>query len=191
MKPVSHHIIRWLPHLRRHAHALTGSRERGDSYVMACLSVLVSEPDRVRPDSDVRLGLFKLFHTIWRMVDREYPLTGADPAVDELALCQGLAELPPLSRQILLLTAMEEFSVAETASITGVPTDTVAQALDSARAQVRGRFEYLIPLDFYRQARPRRSVARPSPRQTASRARTAQAPLSEKRPVIRPGSWTS
>src|SRR5258708_33265502 len=124
------------------------------------------------------------------MVARVSPRTGADRAVDALALCQCLAELPPLSRQILLLTAMEEFSVAETASITGVPTDTVAQALDSARAQVRGRFEYLIPLDFYRQARPRPTVARPSPRQTPPRARTAQAPLSEKRPVIRPGHWT-
>ena len=190
MKPVSHHIIRWLPHLRRHAHTLTGSRERGDSYVMACLSVIVSEPERIDPDSDVRFGLFKLFHTIWQMVDRKYPLTGADPAVDDLALCQGLAELPPLSRQILLLTSMEGFSLAETAAITGVAMDVVAQTLETARAQVRGQFEYLIPLDFYRQPRPRRNFARPGARQ-ASRTRTTHAAQTERRNVIRPGAWTT
>src|SRR5579885_1559825 len=119
---------------------------------MACLSVIVSEPGRIPPESDVRLELFKLFHTIWQMVDREYPLTGADPAVDDLALCQGLAELPPLSRQILLLISMEGFSLAETAAIAGVTIDVVARTIESARSQVRGRFEYLIPLDFYRQA---------------------------------------
>jgi hypothetical protein len=190
MKPVSHHIIRWLPHLRRHAHALTGSRECGDSYVMACLSVIVCEPEPVGPDSDVRLGLFKLFHTIWQMIDREYPLTGADPVVDDLALCQGLAELPPLSRQILLLTSMEGFSLAETAAITGVAMDVVARTLEAARVQVRGRFEYLIPLDFYRQAQPRRSFARPGVRQ-AARARTAHTPHAERRNVIRLGTWTT
>ena len=189
MKPVSHHIIRWLPHLRRHAHALTGSRERGDSYVVACLTVIVSEPERVQPDGDVRLSMFKLFHTIWKMVDRECPESDGDPAVDELALCQGLAELPPLSRQILLLASMEGFSIAQTAAITAVPMDTVARTLDSARAQVRGRFEYLVPLDFYRQARPRRTLARPAARQAAGRPRTAQAPQSERRVVVRPASW--
>jgi Sigma-70, region 4 len=168
MKAVSQDIIRWLPHLRRHAHALTGSRERSDSYVMACLSVIVAEPDRLRSDGDVRFGLFQLFHTIWQMIDSEYPACDADPAVGELALCQGLAELPPLNRQILLLHAMEGFSEADTARITSVPLQVVTQALAAARAQIRGRLEYRTPLDFYRQARPRRALRQPARRPVAA-----------------------
>lgn len=165
MKTISHQIIRWLPHLRRHAHALTGSRDRGDSYVMACLSVLAVEPERLPCSGDVRLEVYKLFHTIWQMVDREYPLTDADPEVDELVLCQGLVELPPLCRQILLLVSMEGFSIGETATITGLPKATVAATLDQARAQIHGKLEYIVPLDLYRQPRARRSAQqRPSPR---------------------------
>jgi len=201
MKPLSQTIVRWLPHLRRHAHAFTGSRERGDSYVMACLSVVVTEPDRLPTDGDVRLGLFRLFHTMWRMIDREYPLSDTDPAVDELALCQGLAELPPLSRQVLLLASMEGFSLAEVAEITEAPLDTVERLFDQARAQIRGHLKYLVPLDFYRQARPRRAVGRPGSRATAARSRTSQAASekahTEKRPHPlkrtgnRPGTWPS
>jgi hypothetical protein len=164
MKPISHQIIRWLPHLRRHAHALTGSRSRGDSYVMACLSVLAVEPDRLSETGDVRVELYKLFHTIWQMVDRGYPLTDAEPAVDELVLCEGLAEIQPLGRQILLLVSMEGFSLPETEAITGVPQATIADTLDEARSQIHGRLEYTVPLDMYRQPRARRAVQRPSVR---------------------------
>jgi len=197
MKPLSQTIVRWLPHLRRHAHALTGSRETGDSYVMASLSIIVTEPARLPTEGDVRLGLFKLFHTMWRMIDREYPLSDADPAVDELALCQGLAELPPLSRQVMLLASMEGFSLAETAQITETPLETVERLLAQARAQIRGRLQYLVPLDFYRQARPRRAVGRPSSRAVAARSRAGRAApnlpekRAEKRTATRPGTWSS
>jgi hypothetical protein len=167
MKAISHQIIRWLPHLRRHAHALTGSRTRGDSYVMACLSVLAVEPDRLSDTGDVRVELYKLFHTIWQMVDREYPLTDAEPAVNELVLCEGLAEIPPLCRQILLLVSMEGFSLAETETITGVPQETIAATLDEAREHIRGRLEYTVPVDMYRQPQARRAVQRPSVRRHA------------------------
>lgn len=164
MKAISHQIIRWLPNLRRHAHALTGSRARGDSYVMACLSVLAVEPDRLSDTGNIRVELYKLFHTIWQMVDREYPLTDAEPAVDDLVLCEGLAEIPPLCRQILLLVSMEGFSPAEVETITGVPEETIASTLDDARTQIRGRFEYSVPVDMYRQPQARRAVQRPSTR---------------------------
>jgi hypothetical protein len=174
MNAISHEVIRWLPHLRRHAHALTGSRRRGDSYVMACLSVLAAEPDQLPQSSDIPLGLHKVFHTIWRMVDKEYPLTDADPAVDELVSCKGLAEMPPLCRQILLL-ATDGFSLAETAAITGVPQPKIAAMLVLARTQIRGRLGYVVPLDLYRQPRARRAVGRPSVRRGRGEpARTIQ-----------------
>lgn len=193
MKAISHQIIRWLPHLRRHAHALTGSRDRGDSYVMACLSVLAVEPQRLTSNGDGRVELYQLFHTIWQMVDREYPLTDADPATDELVLCEGLAELPPLCRQILLLVSMEEFSLDETASITGVPKPTVAATLIQARMQIRGRLEYIIPVDVYRQPRARRSLQqRPAPRRQANGSSRAARNVPGDRPAPVPAwSWTS
>ena len=190
MKPLSQTVVRWLPHLRRHAHALTGSRDSGDSYVMACLSVIVTEPDRLPTDGDVRLGLFKLFHTMWRMIDREYPLSDTDPAVDELALCQGLAELPPLSRQVLLLVSMEGFSLAETATITSLPRARVAAVLDEARAQIRGRLKYTVPLDMYRQPRPRRTLQRPSVRRHGGEpARSVTSQPGERPAPVPAWSW--
>ena len=192
MKPISHQIIRWLPHLRRHAHALTGSRDRGDSYVMACLSALAVEPERLPRAGDVRVEIYKLFHTIWQMVDREYPLTDADPQADELVLCEGLAELPPLCRQILLLVSMEGFSLEETAAITGVAKPTVAATLVQARMQVRGRLEYVMPLDMYRQPRARRSVERPLPRRrSGGSVRAAQSGAGERPAPVPAWSWTS
>lgn len=192
MKTISHQVIRWLPHLRRHAHALTGSRERGDSYVMACLSVIAVEPERLPRTGDIRLELYRLFHTIWQMVDREYPLTDADPEADDLVLCEGLAELPPLHRQILLLVGMEGFSTTETAEITGVPQPLVTQALDEARTQVRGGLEYAVPLDLYRQAQPRRTVSRPSPRRHGSATTSSARPATNERPApARAWSWTT
>ena len=190
MKAISHQIIRWLPHLRRHAHALTGSRTRGDSYVMACLSVISVEPQRMPADGDVRLELYKLFHTIWQMVDREYPLTEAGPDIDELVLCQGLAELPPLHRQILLLAGMEGFSVGQVAAIIDVSEALVAQGLAEARTQIAGSLEYIVPLDLYRQTQPRRAVQRPSPRrQAAASASPARPNVGERPSPLRAWSW--
>jgi len=190
MKPISQQIARWLPHLRRHAHALTGSRSCGDSYVMACLSVLAVEPDRLSETGDVRVEIYKLFHTIWQMVDREYPLTDAAPAVDELVLCEGLAELPPLGRQILLLVSMEGFSLAETETITGVPQMRIAAVLNEARTQIRGRLEYTVPLDMYRQPKSRRAVQRPSVRRHGGEpARSTAAPPGERPAPVPAWSW--
>ena len=190
MKPISHQIVRWLPHLRRHAHALTGSRACGDSYVMACLSVLAVEPDRLSETGDVRVELYKLFHTMWQMVDREYPLTDAEPAVDELVLCEGLAQIAPLCRQILLLVSMEGFSLAETATITSLPRARVAAVLDEARAQIRGRLEYTVPLDMYRQPRPRRTVQRPSVRRHGGEpARSVTSQAGERPAPVPAWSW--
>lgn len=190
MKTISHQIIRWLPHLRRHAHALTGSRARGDSYVMACLSVIAVEPERLPRTGDIRVELYKVFHTIWQMVDREYPLTDADPESDDLVLCQGLAELAPLHRQILLLGGMEGFSAADTAAITGVPKALVAKVLDESRTQVCGSLEYIVPVDLYRQAQPRRPVSRPSTRRHGGAAASAARPAPSDRPApVRAWSW--
>ncbi len=190
MKAVSRDIVRWLPYLRRHAHALTGSRERGDSYVMACLTAVVTEPERLSSAGNVRLALFKLFHTIWHMIDEEYPAVDADPAVDELALCRGLAELPPLGRQVLLLTTMEGFSLRDTAHIVGVSEEVVYETLAQAREQIRGRFEYLIPLDFYRQAMRRRPVQRPAAHRRAPLAEGKKARSGHGMSAGRPASET-
>jgi len=190
MKPISHQIIRWLPHLRRHAHALTGSRTRGDSYVMACLSVLAVEPDRLSGAGDIRVELFKLFHAMWHMVDREYPSADVEPAPEDLVLCEGLAQIAPLCRQILLLVSMEGFSVAETATITGLPEARVGALLREARAQIRGRLQYTVPLDMYRQPRARRALQRPSVRRHGGEPARSVAAHSGERPAPVPAwSW--
>jgi hypothetical protein len=41
----AHAVAHDLPHLRRYAHALTGSQTSGDAYVAATLEALVKDPD--------------------------------------------------------------------------------------------------------------------------------------------------
>src|SRR5215475_11442881 len=104
MAEVSDDVARHLPFLRRYARALTGSQERGDRYVHICLETLLEEPERISPDRDVRLQLFALFHDIWAVVQSVAPeenSEGERARADRLQ--KGLAALPAIERQVLLL----------------------------------------------------------------------------------------
>lgn len=121
-----------LPFLRRYARALTGSQQHGDNFVHTTLEVIVAAPDEFRTCGNIRIDLYRNFHRIWESafitdgeVDDEH-----DPLVR--AANRRLAAITPLGRQMLLLTALEGFSVEETATITGADNDTVEILLAEA-----------------------------------------------------------
>src|SRR3954462_6641711 len=100
-----------LPFLRRYARALTGSQKHGDAFVRATLEAIIAAPDDFPRDVDPRLGLYRTFHAIWSTANVETPAESAEESNDREAIAQArLARVTPLSRQALLLTAMEGFT---------------------------------------------------------------------------------
>ncbi len=130
-------IVNELPYLRRYARALTGSQQRGDRYVRVCLETLLAEPGRLGSEEDLRTGLFRIFHDVWRTVDSVVAEDGTQPAADPLVRMErGLALLPSRERQLLLLVSLEGFSLAEAARILGIGEEQARRDLEAARADI-------------------------------------------------------
>jgi len=107
-------LLRSLPPARRYARALTGSQEAGDGLVASALREGL-------PPLPPRLALYA-------GVTRLAPA----PAVP----AHG-ANLSPRHRQLLLLTALEELSLADAATVVGVPLDVAETELGEAREALR------------------------------------------------------
>ncbi|WP_448659959.1 response regulator [Sphingomonas sp. CJ99] len=133
-----------LPFLRRYARALTGSQTHGDHYVRAALEAIVEAPDEF-PDVAPRLGLYRTFQSIWMSANADDLTNDAMGASDEHeAVARArLARLAPLSRQALLLTAMEGFTNEDAAYLLDTDVDDVdvlvADALSEIERQTRAR----------------------------------------------------
>src|SRR3990170_2275783 len=129
-----------LPFLRRYARALTGSQTHGDAFVRATLEAIIASPESFPRDVDPRLGLYRTFHAIWSTANIE---EGEEPS-SSFGGHEGIAQarlsrVTPLSRQALLLTALEGFSPEDTAYLIGAtPKDVeslVAEALEEIARQ--------------------------------------------------------
>ena len=128
--PLGEELRGHLPYLRRYARALTGSQQHGDNFVHTTLEVIVAAPDEFSAGNGTRIDLYRNFHRIWESAyidDGEGDDDGEDPLVR--AANQRLARITPLGRQILLLTALEGFSVAEAGIITGTDETLLAEAV--------------------------------------------------------------
>jgi CheY-like chemotaxis protein/DNA-directed RNA polymerase specialized sigma24 family protein len=124
-----------LPFLRRYARALTGSQLHGDAFVRATLEAIVADPEAFPRDIDMRLALYRVFQTVWMPVDVGRPVKAGMGGAEQLA--QGrLAPITPLSRQALLLTAMEGFTVEDTAFLLERTPDAVGAMLDDALREI-------------------------------------------------------
>lgn len=150
---LAHAIAEHLPYLRRYARALCGTQKSGDAYVRACLEAIVADSSALDASASPRVGLYRLFHTIWGSANLESrPIAHAAAGVEK-----RLGELTPARRQALLLTAMEGFNVGDAAHILNVPEnevkDMVAQAVREISNQPSTRVliiedEPIISLDL-------------------------------------------
>ncbi len=125
-----------LPYLRRYARALTGTQSQGDSYVRAALEAIVAAPADFPRDVDARLGLYRTFHAIWSSANIE--VDGDDaPTQDFERIAQSrLSSITPLSRQALLLTAMEGFTNEDTAYLIDATPSEVSTLVAEALAEI-------------------------------------------------------
>lgn len=133
-----------LPFLRRYARALTGSQSHGDHYVRATLEAIVAAPDQFPRDVEPRLGLYRTFQAIWSSANIDAFADVDVPAGDPESIARArLARMTPLSRQALLLTAMEGFTPEDAAYLIDLDADEieslVAEALAEIEQQTRSR----------------------------------------------------
>ncbi len=129
-------IVPHLPYLRRYARALTGSQGHGDAFVRAALEAIVAQPDAFPRDVDPRLGLYRVFHGIWSSANVEVA-DEADALRGEEAVATGrLSRITPLSRQALLLTAMEGFTSEEAGYLIDAGAGDVEQLVDEAMDEI-------------------------------------------------------
>ena len=125
-----------LPYLRRYARALTGTQQHGDTFVRAALEAIVTAPESFPRDVDPRLGLYKVFNSIWASSNIEVdedPDTGSDA---ERVARTRLSHITPLSRQALLLTAMEGFTDEDAGYLIDASQADVASLVGEALAEI-------------------------------------------------------
>ncbi|WP_375397668.1 response regulator [uncultured Sphingomonas sp.] len=126
-----------LPFLRRYARALTGSQEHGDRYVRAALETIVAAPGEFPRDVDPRLGLYRIFQVIWRTTNADDDVVPANDDEGREAVARArLARMTPLSRQALLLTAMEGFTVDDAAYLIDSDSVEVEKLVADAMAEI-------------------------------------------------------
>ena len=125
-----------LPFLRRYGRALTGSQGQGDRYVRATLEAIVAAPEEFPRDVDPRLGLYRTFQVIWNSAHVEDHVDAGSVEDSEAIARARLARMSPLSRQALLLTAMEGFTPEDAAYLIDVDTQRVEDLVNEALAEI-------------------------------------------------------
>ena len=122
-----------LPYLRRYARALTGSQTSGDNYAIATLEAILEDRSIIQGGMTTKVGLFKCFHAIWSSSGA--PL--AEDSTGALGRAQAhLATLAPNTREALLLSTVEEFSIANIATIMLTSEDEARHLISTARTDM-------------------------------------------------------
>ena len=109
-----------LPYLRRYARALTGSQRSGDRLVANCLEALVDGAVELPDDLPRRIMLYRLLHLMWGAT----LVAGGEGRNDRAT--------QPITREALLLTAMEGFDPADVATILDIDRDEVNELIEAA-----------------------------------------------------------
>ncbi|WP_408873305.1 response regulator [Gluconobacter roseus] len=113
-------LVKALPYARRFARALVGEQKTGDQLVAAALKELMEKPPR--SGLSARQALYGLLVNVFMAQH------GADAAVG----------MPLRQRALLLLTSLEEQSLASSAQALGITDEEAAAELNKARQGLQG-----------------------------------------------------
>lgn len=122
-----------LPFLRRYARALTGDQTTGDQYAAATLEALLEDRETAEQASSVKIGIFRVFHTLWNSSGA--PIKETEEGIRKAAQLR-LAKLTPNSREALLLNTVEEFGIGSVAEIMGITQEEAEEFLSIARREM-------------------------------------------------------
>jgi CheY-like chemotaxis protein/DNA-directed RNA polymerase specialized sigma24 family protein len=139
MSDLSQIIARQLPYLRRYARAISGSQTHGDRCVKRCLQAMLEQGvDRNLDPTALRLLMYRSLHEVWS--EPAEPGHAAEQAIaDGSIVATRIEQLAPQKRQILVLTTLENFSLAQTAEILGLRPEIAADLLAQARIDLRAQ----------------------------------------------------
>jgi DNA-directed RNA polymerase specialized sigma24 family protein/CheY-like chemotaxis protein len=143
MRNLSQQIISSLPHLRRYAHAVTGSQRYGDNRVRVVLEILLQNPDQMRSGKSPRVEIFRLFHSVLDRLASSFHGVDLGSAA-EPHLLDAVARLSPRSRQILLLAVLARFEAEDIAEVLGIDRQIVTRRLQYARDRIQRRLSARI-----------------------------------------------
>lgn len=128
-----------LPFLRRYARALTGSQASGDALVRDMLEGVLTDPAQMADLGGGRVPLYRAFSKLWASapVGEVAATAGTVPAGEHEAGAQArLGTVPPLARQALLLTTLEDFTTAQAAAILDRTPEDIAALVAQAIADI-------------------------------------------------------
>ena len=129
-------IAQHLPYLRRYARALCGSQRAGDSFVQATLEAAIADPTVKASLSAGKVALYKAFNAVWSSAHMELAPGNGEVGSHEIAAKVQLEKITPLNRQALLLTTLEDFSIAEAAEVMGLRADQVDSLAQEAVSEI-------------------------------------------------------
>ncbi len=117
-----------LPFLRRYARALTGSQGLGDAAVRETLEALLEMPHEFDLTQPAKVEFYRVFHKLWSAETLStLSIEGKSGVV---------AQLSVQTREALLLTAVEGFSIQETAVILSLSSTDIQDHIARARAVI-------------------------------------------------------
>jgi DNA-directed RNA polymerase specialized sigma24 family protein len=134
--PLSQEIAPHLPYLRRFARALSGSQTSGDAYVIATLEALVADASVFPADVDAKIGLYRVFLSLWNSVGLNQPAAAAHIKLASSPAERNLEAITPKPRQAFLLRTVEGFSLDETAAVLDVSPEEVKELVDEAGREI-------------------------------------------------------
>jgi CheY-like chemotaxis protein len=131
---LSTQIAAQIPYLRRYARALTGSQASGDAYVMTLLEAIVEDPEILPRGLEGRVALYKIFSNLWSSVVPKNGPHAEDANFNQhdFAHFTLVAQLSPLSRQVVLLLYIEGFTKQEVSVILNVQAAQLDALLEEA-----------------------------------------------------------
>ena len=136
MRELHHHskttqnIGKHLPFLRRYGRALSGNQTDGDKIAAATLASLLKSSYLFNDALESKVALYSVFQQIWAQSMSEV-FVNEDDALASSAQ-DHLAKLSSGSRNALLLSSLEQFSIGEVSTIMRTDVRDVRRLLDQA-----------------------------------------------------------
>ncbi len=157
--PPWEHLETLIPGLYRFAQRLSGQRERAEDLTQETLLRAWRNRGQLRDGQSARVWLFRILVNLWRdqlrqsnhrpvmeptaesVIDRApEPFQTLGDREELHEVLKVLEQLPPRQREVLHLSAVEEFRVAEIAEVLGISPNAVKVNLCEARKKMRDAF---------------------------------------------------
>jgi CheY-like chemotaxis protein/DNA-directed RNA polymerase specialized sigma24 family protein len=141
MSGVGEIVAQQVPFMRRYARAIVGDQAAGDSCVKQCLEALLGRSSGLEVEN-ARLTLFRALDQV--LAGRSSPdsvpsnlESSSAPIEGSSILVRRIHGLDYVARRLLILTALERFTLGQAAFILGLEPGEAVGLLDSAKAALR------------------------------------------------------